>query len=467
MVIKLKNHNNEKILKTIGSIADAMNAKVYAVGGYVRDYFLGKDVKDIDFVIVGDGPDFAKEVANQLDTRDVVIYKTFGTAMVRYKGFTLEFVGARKESYQSNSRKPLVEGANLYSDLARRDFTINAIAMALNKEQFGSFVDPFKGQLDLEKNIIRTPLEPEQTFHDDPLRIMRAIRFATTLGFQLHAKTKQALIDMNSRLSIISQERITDELLKILAAEKPSTGFRLMDETGILDIVLPEIKKMKGVEQRGEYHHKDVFDHTLKVVDNIAAVSDDLRLRFVALFHDVAKPCTKEFVQGTGWTFHGHDEIGARMMKGIVRNLRLSNDHLTYSQKLIRLHLRPIQLTDEGVTDSAVRRLLFQAGDLVDDLITLCRADITSRNPQRVQRYLANFDYVVKRMQEVEEKDKMRAFQSPVRGDEIMQVCGIPPGPTVGKIKKKIESAILDGEIPNEYEPAFDYLLQIKNTLLG
>ena len=294
---------------------------------------------------------------------------------------------------------------------------------------------------------------------------MRAIRFATQLDFSIEGKTKHALTEMNERLAIISQERITDELLKILAAEKPSIGLRLMDETGLMDIVLPEIKAMKGVEQREEFHHKDVFEHTLKVVDNIATESEELRLRFVTLFHDVAKPRTKAFVPGTGWTFHGHDEIGARMMKGIVRRLRLSNDYLTYAQKLIRLHLRPIQLSDEGITDSAIRRLLFEAGDLVDDLITLCRADITSRNPKRVQHYLDNFDYVVKRIAEVEEKDRMRAFQSPVRGDEIMEVCGIPPGPMVGKLKKMIESAILDGEIPNEHDAAFEYLLKIKDAI--
>jgi poly(A) polymerase len=458
--------SNEHILKTIGAIADKTQAEVYAVGGFVRDRLLGKNGKDIDFVVVGDGLAFTRDVAQQLNSRDFTVYKKFGTAMLRYGGYTLEFVGARKESYRDDSRKPEVESADLNADLARRDFTINAIAMSVNAAQFGQLVDPFKGQADLQHKIIRTPLEPEKTFHDDPLRMMRAIRFATQLDFNIEKKTKHALNQMSSRLYIISQERITDELLKILAAEKPSIGLKLMDVTSLMDIVLPEIKAMKGVEQRGEFHHKDVFDHTLKVVDNISAVSEDLRLRFVALFHDVAKPLTKTFVSGTGWTFHGHDEIGARMIKSVIKRLKLSNNYVTYAQNLIRLHLRPIQLADEEVTDSAIRRLLFQAGELVDDLITLCRADITSRNPKRVQKYLDNFDYVVKRMAEVEEKDRMRAFQSPVRGDEIMKVCGIAPGPLVGKIKKKIESAILDGEIPNEHDPAFEYLVKIKNEFL-
>ena len=458
--------NDHPILRTIGRVADEAGVEVYAVGGFVRDTLLGKEVKDIDFVVVGDGPKFARRVARTLRTKRVTVYAKFGTALVESGEYKLEFVGARKESYRGDSRKPEVEPADLQTDLARRDFTINALAVALNEAHWGKLVDPFHGQEDLKRRRIRTPLDPAVTFQDDPLRIMRAIRFATQLEFAIERKTKAALAHMAERLRIISQERITEEFLKILAARKPSIGFRLMDETGVLKVIFPELVELKGVEQIAGHHHKDVFYHTLKVLDNVARVSDDLKLRYTALVHDIAKPRTKQFKPGKGWTFHNHEEIGARMLPAIGRRLRLPNEMTKYAQKLTRLHLRPIALTEEDVTDSAYRRLLVQAGEHLEDLLTLCRADITSQNPRRVQQHLANFDFVVKRLEEVEAKDRMRAFQSPVRGDEIMQVCGLQPGPLVGKLKKMIEEAILAGEIPNEHDAALDYLLKIKDEVL-
>ncbi len=437
------------------------------MGGFVRDQLRGVSSVDIDFVVVGDGPEFGRLVQQELGGSGFVVYDAFCTASFLLEGHKLEFVSARAETYQRDSRKPRVHKASLADDLARRDFTINAMAFSLNRASWLQLVDPFGGQRDLQQRLIRTPLDPEVTFQDDPLRIMRAIRFATQLHFRIEKQTKAAIAAMRERLGIVSQERITEELRKIVMAARPSIGFRLMDETGVLPVVLPEISAMKGVEQIGRYHHKDVFVHTLKVLDNVAAVSQSFALRFAALFHDVAKPQTKAFVPGVGWTFHGHDEIGARMIKGICRRLRLPTEVAKYAKKLIRLHLRPIHLADEGVTDSAIRRLIVQAGPEIDDLFILCRADITSGNPARVSKHLANFDYLVRRMREVEEKDRMRAFQSPVRGDEIMAVCGIGPGPMVGRLKKMIEEAILEGQIPNEHDAAFQYLLSIKDALLA
>ncbi len=439
---------------------------MHAVGGFVRDSLLGSDSKDIDFVVVGDGPAFARAVADALSAKQVVVYEKFGTALVEKNEYKLEFVGARKESYRSHSRKPSVEAADLASDLARRDFTINAIAVALNRERFGRMTDPFNGSDDIRNRIIRTPLDPVVTFKDDPLRLMRAIRFATRLEFEVDPDTLAGMKRMSSRLRIVSMERITDEFLQVLKTQKPSIGFRLMEECSVLRVIFPELLRLKGVEEIEGHHHKDVFFHTLKVVDNVAGMTDKLELRYAALVHDIAKPRTKQFVKGKGWTFHNHEEIGARMLPGIGRRLRLSKDITKYAQKLTRLHLRPIALTEEDVTDSAYRRLLVQAGEDLDDLLTLCRADITSRNPKRVQRHLRNFDYVVRRLQEVEAKDRMRAFQSPVRGDEIMAACGLSPGPKVGKLKKMIEEAILEGKIPNEHDAAFEYLMQIKDEVL-
>ena len=453
------------LLNKIGKIADQEKAEVYAVGGVVRDKLLGRDCKDIDFVIVGDGPSFAKAVAKKLQTKQPTIYQKFGTALVVYQDYNLEFVGARKESYRSNSRKPTVTPADLSTDLARRDFTINALAIGLNKNNFGEIIDHFNGQLDIRKKIIRTPLDPVVTFEDDPLRILRAIRFATQLDFTIEPETKTGIGKTFKRLDIISPERITEEFLKILLAPRPSIGFFLMEETGVLNVVFPEFVALKGIEQIEGHHHKDVFRHTLKVVDNVAAVSQDINLRYTALVHDIAKPRTKEFVKGKGWTFHNHEEVGARMLPGIGRRLRLPNEMTQYAQKLTRLHLRPISLTLEEVTDSAYRRLLVQAGEHLEDLLCLCRADITSQNPKRVQKHLANFDFVVNRLQEVEGKDQMRAFQSPVRGEEIMRVCNLKPGPQIGKLKKMIEEAILEGDIPNDYDAAYQYLLSIKDTI--
>ncbi len=454
--------SKHKILVSVGSVADREQVEVHAVGGFVRDQLLGKASKDIDFVVVGDGPAFARKVSATLSARNFAVYEKFGTALVEVGDYKLEFVGARKESYRSHSRKPAVEPADLQADLSRRDFTINALAAGLNKSNFGEITDPFDGLRDLQAGRIRTPLEPKQTFNDDPLRIMRAIRFSTQLGFEIDAATRTGMREMAERLSIVSAERITDEFLKILMAEIPSTGFLLMDEVKILKVIFPELLSLQGVEQVAGHHHKDVFYHTLKVVDNISAMTRKTELRYAALVHDIAKPRTKQFVAGKGWTFHNHEEVGARMLPAIGRRLRLAKEMTTYAQKLTRLHLRPIALTEKDVTDSAYRRLLVQAGEVLDDLLILCRADITSQNQRRIQKHLSNFDFVVKRLHEVEEKDRMRAFQSPVRGAEIMEVCNLSPGPEVGRIKSLIEEAILEGEIPNDYDAALDYLRKIR-----
>lgn len=464
--MRMKKLFSLKILRTVGAIADDNHIRVYAVGGYVRDRLMGLASKDIDFVVEGDGPSFARKVADALQARNFSVYKNFGTAMVQHKSMVLEFVGARSESYRGDSRKPSVQQADLAADLARRDFTINAMAVSLNAETYGKLVDPYNGLDDLRHGIIRTPLEPEKTFYDDPLRTMRAIRFACRFQYQIDDRTKEGIAKTAGRLEIISQERITDELLKIIMSPKPSVGFFLMDELGVLEIVLPEVAELKGVDKVGKHAHKDVFRHTLQVLDNLAEVSDSMRLRLTALFHDIAKPPTKQYKEGIGWTFHGHEELGARMVKFIGSRLRLPKETIHYIQKLIRLHLRPIHLAEEGVTDSAIRRLLFLAGDDIDDLMTLCRADITSGNAARVKKYLGNFEHVASRMAEVEEKDRLRNFQPPVRGDEIMETLGLKPGPAVGKIKKAIEEAILNGDIPNEHDAAFEYMMKVKDTLL-
>ncbi|MCG3118167.1 MAG: Multifunctional CCA protein [bacterium] len=453
------------ILRTIGALADQQQFEIYVVGGFVRDFFLKRDRSEMDFVIVGDGIKFTELLAKHLHLPKPAVYRNFGTAMLKWDDMQLEFVGARKESYRGDSRKPSVEPADLPADLSRRDFTINAMAFGLNAENYGALVDPFDGMKDLQAKLLRTPLEPRTTFSDDPLRLMRGIRFAAQLDFKIEENTFSGMREMRERLRIISQERITDELLKILAASKPSSGFRLLDDTGVLAIIFPEFVALKGVEEYKGYFHKDVFNHTLMVMDNVAAMSDKAPLRLAAVFHDIAKPRTKAFIPGKGWSFHGHEDIGARMLPAIFTRMRLPNDWLKYVQKLTRLHLRPIALTEEECTDSAYRRLLFQAGEDLEDLLMLCRADITSGNAKRRERHLANFDFVVKRLNEVEEKDRMRAFQSPVRGDEIMQVCGLTPGPLVGKLKSAIEDAILDGQIPNEHAAALAYLLAIKDSV--
>jgi poly(A) polymerase len=454
------------LLVTIGSLADDHGVEVYVVGGYVRDLLLGSDDKDLDILVIGDGVRFAEQVAGRLARKTVVVHERFRTAMIPLDPGKVEFVGARQERYDSSSRRPEVAAGSLEDDLLRRDFTINALAICLNKNRFGELVDPLHGREDLRRQILRTPLDPERTFDDDPLRILRGIRFASQLGFTIEKPALAAMTTMSGRLSIVSQERIADEFLKILATPKPSIGLRLMFDTGVLQLVFPEVAQMAGVDQRKEYHHKDVFLHTCTVVDNIAGMTHNIWLRFAALVHDIAKPRTKAFKAGTGWTFHGHEELGARMIKGIFRRLKLPMDPVPYLEKLVRLHLRPMALVDDIVTDSAVRRLVFEAGNDIDDLMTLCRADITSKNPTLVVRYLRNYELVMAKIAEVEEKDRLRNWQPPVRGDEIMTVCGLQPGKKVGILKKAIEEAILDGVIPNEHDAALEYLLKIKGELL-
>jgi len=466
--MKAKNHIDitQDVLLRIGSIADTEKIEAYVVGGYVRDKLLGKEVKDIDIVVIGDGINFATKVAKELGFKDIVTYEKFGTAMLPMGDGKIEFVAAREESYARDSRKPRVKKASLESDLSRRDFTINTLAASLNKKSFGLLSDPFNGTVDLNEKILKTPLDPEKTFDDDPLRMMRAIRFASQLHFIIEPKAFQAIQAMASRISIVSVERISDEFFKILSSPKPSIGLKLFHETGLAKHVFPELEDLVGVEQRKDYHHKDVFLHTLKVVDSLSQYSNNVWLRFVGLVHDIAKPRTKAFKEGIGWTFHGHEDLGARMMESIFRRLRLPMDKLSYVEKIVRLHLRPMVLVSEEVTDSAIRRVMFDAGQDIDDLMLLCRADITSQNPQRVSQYLQNYEKVMQKMKEVEEKDRIRNWQPPVKGEEIMEVCKINPGPLVGVLKKKIEDAILDGDIPNEHEAALQYLISIKDKIV-
>ena len=452
-----------KILEIASELAEEVGVEVYVVGGFIRDLILKKEVEDIDFLIVGDVMKFAQTFATSLGINDIVIFKTFGTAHFNYQGSNLEFVASRKESYRKSSRKPLVSEGTFVDDISRRDFTINTIAVSLLKENFGEVIDHFNGIDDIEKKFIRTSLDPKITFDDDPLRILRAFRFASQLNFNVDELILKAAEEIKDRLEIVSQERKTDEFLKILKSPKPSIGLKLLQHSKVMEVIFPEISLMIGVEQREEYHHKDVFYHTLEVVNNISKKTDNVWLRFAALVHDIAKPKTKKFIEGTGWTFHGHEEFGARMMKSIFRRMKLPMSQLDYIEKLIRLHLRPIALVNEDVTDSAIRRLIVTADDDLDDLITLCRADITSKNPEKVDRYLNNYEIVIKKVLEVKEKDKLRAFQSPVSGEVIMQVCNLSPSKKVGEIKSAIEEAILDGIIGNNYEEAYQYLLKIKD----
>jgi poly(A) polymerase len=467
MTTRKKTNPVDNLLKSIGALGDEAGVPVYAVGGAIRDRLLGRDPDEIDFVVVGDGIRFADAARRKLDGWGFVVFERFGTASFQLDQHKLEFVGARRESYEVHSRKPAVEPGDLTDDLARRDFTINAIAMGIQTHNFAELLDPFQGRKDIAEKLIRTPLDPAKTFSDDPLRILRAARFASQLGFHIDPATLEAMRSERERLKIVSQERITDELLKILSHSKPSVGFRVLQETGVLEIVFPEISALAGVDQRDDFHHKDVYEHTMKVVDNVAKITDKLTLRFLAFVHDIGKPQVKRFVEGLGWTFHNHENVGERMLKRICARMKLPNEFLRYSQKLTQLHMRPIQLIGGDVTDSAIRRLLFQAGEDIDDLMAFCRADITSGNPKRAEKHLANFDLITKRMQEVEEKDRMRAFQSPVRGNEIMDLCGLGPGPKVGRLKLMIEEAILDGIIPNEHDAAKDYLLKIKDSVLS
>jgi tRNA nucleotidyltransferase/poly(A) polymerase len=457
---------NSKLFYTISELAKERDREVYIVGGYVRDLILGRKRNDVDFLVVGNGPDFAQAVATKFGIKNISVFKNFGTAHFILDEMDIEFVGARKESYDRKTRKPVVEDGTFQEDILRRDFTINTLAISLSKKNFGELIDIYNGYDDIQKKLIRTPLDPFKTFDDDPLRIMRAFRFASQLDFKVDENIMKAAREMKSRLSIVSQERITDEFIKILASPKPSIGLKLLYDTGVMEIVFPEIAELAGLDQRKDYHHKDVFLHTLIVLDNICKETENVWLRFAALVHDIAKPATKKFVEGIGWTFHGHEDLGARMMKKIFHRMKLPLHKLEYIEKLIRLHLRPIALADEEVTDSAIRRLVVQAGEDLEDLITLCRADITSKNPVKVEKYLSNYERVMQKVREVKEKDKLREFQSPVRGDEIMKICNLPPSKKVGEIKSAIEEAILDGKIGNNYEEALQYLLKIKDDFL-
>lgn len=463
--------NHDKIFKTIAKASLDVKQPVYVVGGFVRDFYLDRldqDQKlDLDFVTIGSGIALAEKVAEYLNVQKVSIFRQFGTAHLSWKGYDLEFVGARKESYHHGSRNPVVEDGTLEDDQKRRDFTINALSWSLNANDYGTLIDPFGGIQDLKNRVIRTPLDPDITFNDDPLRMMRAIRFAAQLDFEIDPITLASIQKLCHRIEIISIERVIDELNKIIMSRVPSKGFRILFETGLLKEFFPEMHNLHGVQDVNGVRHKDNFWHTLQVLDNIAAVSDNLWLRWAAILHDIAKPPTQRFHPEIGWTFHGHETLGANWTKKIFKRFNLpSDDRLKYVQKLVRLHLRPIALVNEVVTDSAMRRLLFEAGDDIDDLMTLCRADITSKNDNKVKRYLKNFDFVVSRLKEVEEKDKLRNWQPPVRGDEIMEILGLPAGPDIGKIKSAIENAILDGVIENDRDQALEYMHKIKDDIL-
>jgi poly(A) polymerase len=450
------------IFQTVGSVADKLQCDTYVVGGYVRDLLLNRASKDIDFVCVGSGIALAQAVADALGPKvHVSVFKNFGTAQLRVEDLEVEFVGARKESYRLESRKPIVEDGSLEDDQKRRDFTINALAISVNKKSFGEVIDPFDGMADMKKKIIRTPLSPDITFSDDPLRMMRAIRFASQLNFDIEADTFSSLMQQKERIKIVSGERIIDELNKIILSPVPSYGFKLLFHSGLLKEFFPEMVLLHGVEYVGNNAHKDNFFHTLQVLDNVSKVSDDLWLRWAAILHDIAKPATKRYDKVHGFTFHGHEEKGARMVPGIFRRLKLPMDHrMEFVQKLVRLHLRPIPLAKE-VTDSAIRRLLFDAGDAVDALMKLCRADVTSKNLQKVDRFLKNFDIVEQKMKEVEEKDHIRNFQPPVSGDEIIQRYNLPPSKIIGELKERIKEAILEGEIRNDRDEALALLEKI------
>jgi poly(A) polymerase len=459
---------NHKIFKKISELAEKEKIEAYVIGGFVRDMLLGNSYKkDIDIVVHGDGIEFARKLASDLDIKKVNIYKTYGTAMFKYDNTELEFVGARKESYNYNSRNPVVEKGSIEDDQKRRDFTINALAISLNKNKYGDLIDPFNGLFDLENKIIRTPLDPDITFSDDPLRMLRAIRFASQLNFVIEEKCFEAIKNNKKRIKIISAERIHIELNKILLTQKPSIGLRLLFDSGLLEIIFPELYRLAGVTTHNNISHKDNFLHTIQVVDNVAALSDDLWLRWAALLHDIAKPKTKKFVEGIGWTFHSHNFLGAKMVPEIFARLKLPlNDKMRYVQKLVDLHMRPIALVEEEVTDSAIRRLVVDAGEDIDDLLTLCEADITSKNEKKVAQYLENFANVRKKIVEVEERDSLRNFQPPVSGEEIMEYFNIPASRTVGIIKNAIKDAILDGIIPNNYENAREFMIE-KGKELG
>ncbi|MEA5141622.1 CCA tRNA nucleotidyltransferase [Arcicella rigui] len=454
-------HTNP-IFKIVADSAKTLNVPAYVVGGFVRDLILNRPSKDIDIVCVGSGIELAELVAKNSGREDTYlsVFKNFGTAMIKLDDWEVEFVGARKESYQRDSRKPIVEDGTLEDDQNRRDFTINAMAISLNDNNFGELIDPFDGLADIRRKIIKTPLEPSITFSDDPLRMMRAIRFATQLNFDIHPDTFDALIKEKERIEIISKERITDELNKIILAKKPSYGFLLLDSCGLLAKIFPEFVKLKGVETEEGKGHKDNFYHTLQVLDNASTKTDDLWIRWAAILHDIAKPATKRFDKKRGWTFHGHEEMGAKWVKGIFTEMRLPlNEKMRFVRKLVRLHLRPIALSKEAITDSALRRLLYEAGEDLEGLMILCRADITSKNGEKVKKYLRNFDIVEQKLKEVEESDKLRQFQPVVTGEIIMELFGIKPSKEVGLIKVAVREAILEGQIENTLESGIPFVL--------
>mgnify|MGYP001338286115 FL=1 len=460
-----QNKRLSNISKIISDLSREIQIDAYLVGGCVRDLMLNpsKDAIDVDIMVEGDGIAFAKILAQKINVPKIVPFKKFATAKIPYKEFEIEVASARLEKYDKSSRSPSeVTLSNIQDDLLRRDFTVNAMAVSLNEQNFGEFFDPFNGMEDLNNKILKTPLDPDTTFSDDPLRMMRAAYFASKLSLSIEKNCLESIKDNAERISIVSQERITNELFKILGTKKPSIGLDILQQSGLMTFVFPEISVMYGLDQSNEYHHKDIFYHTLEVVDNAAQLSDKLDLRLAALVHDIAKPKTRRLSKSKGYTFYGHDDVGARMLKGISTNMKFSNSTRDYITKLTSLHLRPISLAKKDVTDSAIRRLIVDAGEEIDDLMKLCRADITTKNPKNITKYLGNFDRVEKRMNEVIEIDELKAFQSPVRGDEIMKMFDLPPGKEVGKIKTMVEDAIINGEIKNDYSSAMSFLDQMK-----
>jgi len=456
----MKKHLEHPVFNALADIASQHHIEAYVIGGYVRDIFLQRTSKDIDIVVLGNGIEFAELVGKKLKTK-VAVFKNFGTAMLKYQDLEIEFVGARKESYRSDSRKPIVENGSIEDDQLRRDFTINALAISLNKSNYAALIDPFSGLADLEQQLIRTPLDPEITFSDDPLRMLRAIRFAAQLNFKIDEAAISAIKKQKERVSILSKERITDELNKIILSPVPSLGFKYLFDTGLLKLIFPQMANLYGVEVINGKGHKDNFYHTLQVLDNISLYTADLWLRWAAILHDIAKPATKRFEEGHGWTFHGHEDKGARMVPQIFAQLKLPlNDKMKFVQKLVQLHLRPIVLAQEVVTDSAVRRLLFDAGDDIESLMLLCNADVTTKNEYKVKKYRNNFELVKQKLKDVEERDKVRNWQPPVTGNDIMNMFGLTAGKEVGLLKNAIREAILEGEITNSYEEAVQFMLK-------